>query len=163
MASAGSSVSGAAAAVLADFFGTDNIAFTLPSQNPALPARSYTSFSHAAEESAVSRLYGGIHWNFDNNAGLVAGTAIGQYVMANFLREVEQAPAAGVVNGELIVVGTDGRDLLTVERDSGELVVWANGERLGRFDVAVAGIVVDGRGDDDFAQEVDEVDPSFIR
>jgi hypothetical protein len=57
--SAHSSVSGAAAAVLADFFGTDDIAFTLPSQNPALPARSYTSFSQAAEESAVSRLYGG--------------------------------------------------------------------------------------------------------
>ncbi len=31
-----STVSGAAAAVLADFFGTDNISFTLPSQNPAL-------------------------------------------------------------------------------------------------------------------------------
>src|SRR5262249_42532052 len=50
-ASAHSTVSGAAAAVLADFFGTDNIAFTLPSQNPALPVRSFTSFSHAAQES----------------------------------------------------------------------------------------------------------------
>ena len=36
--------------------------------------------------------------------------------MANFLRPVERAAAAGVVNGELIVVGTDGGDLLHVVR-----------------------------------------------
>ena len=85
-----STVSGAAAAVLADFFGTDNVAYTLPSQNPAIAARSYTSFSQAAAESAVSRLYGGIHWSFDNNVGLTAGTAVGEYVVANFLRPVER-------------------------------------------------------------------------
>ena len=45
-----------AAAVLAEFFGTDAIAFTLPSQNPALPARCFISFSQAAKESADSRL-----------------------------------------------------------------------------------------------------------
>src|SRR5262249_22154030 len=73
--SAHSTVSGAAAAVLADFFGTDEVSFTLPSQNPAVAARSYTSFFQAAAESAVSRLYGGIHWTFDNNAGLTAGTS----------------------------------------------------------------------------------------
>ena len=129
-----STVSGAAAAVLADFFGTDNVAFTLPSQNPAIAARSYTSFSQAAEESAVSRLYGGIHWSFDNNVGLTAGTAVGEYVVANFLRPVEREAAAGVVNGELIVVGTDGGDLLHVVRAGTALVVWANGERLGQFD-----------------------------
>jgi membrane-associated phospholipid phosphatase len=153
-----SSVSGAAAAVLADFFGTDNIAFTLPSQNPALLARSYTSFSHAAKESAVSRLYGGIHWSFDNNVGLDVGNAVGQYVVANFLRPVERAAAAGVVNGELIVGGTDGRDVLRVERAGAELVVWANGGQLGRFDVAVAGIVVDARGADDLILISPQVD-----
>jgi RTX calcium-binding nonapeptide repeat (4 copies)/PAP2 superfamily len=144
-----STFSGAAAVVLTDFFGTDNVSFTLPSQNLALPARTFTSFSQAAEESADSRLFGGIHWSFDNDVGLTAGAELGQYVVANFLREVEQAPAAGVVNGELIVIGTDGGDLLKVVRAGTELVVWANGERLGQFDVAVAGIIVDGRGDDD--------------
>jgi hypothetical protein len=53
-----SSFSGAAAAVLKSFFGRDNIAFTLPSENPAVPSRSFTSFSQAAQESADSRLYG---------------------------------------------------------------------------------------------------------
>jgi hypothetical protein len=133
--------SGAAAAVLAAFFGTDNIEFTLASQHPSFPAtRSYASFSQAAEESAVSRMYGGIHWNFDNNVGLDAGNAIGQYVMANFLRPVEREAAAGVVNGELIVVGTGGGDVLSIARSGSSLVVSANGEVLGQFDMALAGI-----------------------
>jgi hypothetical protein len=143
-----SSVSGAAAAVLADFFGTDNVSFTLPSQNPALPARSFTSFSQAAQESADSRLYGGIHWRFDNETGLDVGDAVGKYVVANFLREVERGPAAGVVNGELIVVGSDNQDSLIVKRAGNQLVVWANGTSLGQFDT-VTGIVMDGRGGND--------------
>jgi PAP2 superfamily/RTX calcium-binding nonapeptide repeat (4 copies) len=144
-----SSVSGAAAAVLADLFGTDNISFTLPSQNPALPARHFTSFSQAAQESADSRLYGGIHWRFDNEVGLAVGDAVGQYVVANFLRPVQREAAAGVVNGELIVVGSDDSDAISVVRTGGELVVYANGERLGGFDVSVTAIVVDGGDGDD--------------
>jgi Ca2+-binding RTX toxin-like protein len=94
-------------------------------------------------------MYGGIHWNFDNNVGLDAGNAIGQYVMANFLRPVEREAAAGVVNGELIVVGTGGGDVLSIARSGSSLVVSANGEVLGQFDMALAGIVVDaGAGND---------------
>jgi Ca2+-binding RTX toxin-like protein len=156
--SAHSSLSGAAAAVLADFFGTDSVSFTLPSQNPAVAARSYTSFFQAAAESAVSRLYGGIHWSFDNNVGLTAGTALGQYVAANILRPVERGPAAGVVNGELIVVGTAGSDFLHVGRAGTDLVVWANGERLGQFDLAVTGIVMDGGSGNDLILISHQVD-----
>jgi Ca2+-binding RTX toxin-like protein len=65
------------------------------------------------------------------------------------LRPVAQAPVAGVVNGELIVIGTEGRDLLDIERSGAVLVVWANGTRLGRFNAPVTGIVLDGRGHDD--------------
>lgn len=145
-----SMVSAAAAVVLADFFGTDHVSYVLPSQNLALPARSYTSFSQAAAESAISRLYGGIHWSFDNNVGLTAGTSLGQYVAANFMRPVQREAAAGIVNGELIVVGSDDGDVLEVVRGSGNtLVVWANGERLGQFDAAVTAIVVDGGDGDD--------------
>jgi Ca2+-binding RTX toxin-like protein len=68
--------------------------------------------------------------------------------VANFLREAERGPAAGVVNGELIVVGTDGSDFLHVARAGAALVVWANGERLGEFG-AVAKIVADGRDGND--------------
>jgi hypothetical protein len=80
-----STFSGAAAAVLADFFGRDNIAFTLPSENESAADRSFDSFSQAAQESADSRLYGGIHFRFDNQDGLTSGTALGHYVWDNFL------------------------------------------------------------------------------
>jgi len=144
-----SSVSGSAAAVLANLFGTDNISFTLPSQNPALPARSYTSFSQAAQESADSRLYGGIHWRFDNEVGLSVGDAVGDYVVANFLRPVQREAAAGIVNGELIVVGTNGGDALNVVRDGAALVVWGNGAQLGLFTASVNAIVMDARAGND--------------
>lgn len=142
-------VSGTAAAVLADFFETDNIAFTLPSQNTALPARSFDRLSDAAAESALSRMYGGIHWSFDNDVGLTAGNAIGQYVVANFLRPVEREATAGVVNGELIVIGTAGGDLVSIRRAGNSLIVWANGEELGQFAVTIASVVVDGRDGND--------------
>jgi Ca2+-binding RTX toxin-like protein len=73
---------------------------------------------------------------------------VGHYVVANFLRELERGPAAGVVNGELIVVGTAGGDVLHVARAGAALVVWANGERLGQFG-AVTTIVADGRDGND--------------
>ena len=62
---------GAAAQVLKEFFGTDNIGFsvcslTLPAgqrcTDPSPVFRSYTSFSQAAEENAFSRILVGIHF-----------------------------------------------------------------------------------------------------
>jgi hypothetical protein len=144
-----SSNSSAAATVLASFFAADNIAFTLPAQSAGLAARSFASFSQAAREAADSRIYAGIHWGFDNEVGLETGATIAQYVMANFLRPVEREAAAGVVNGELIAVGTDGVDVLHVNRSGGELVISANGRRLGEFAADLSSIVVDaGAGDD---------------
>lgn len=61
-----------AAQILADYFGTDNIAFTTDSESPFLPegtTRSFSSFSEAAQEAGMSRIYGGIHWAFDNTQG----------------------------------------------------------------------------------------------
>jgi hypothetical protein len=157
-----SSNSSAAATVLAGFFGTDNIAFTLPAQSPNLAARSFTSFSQAAREAADSRIYAGIHWSFDNNVGLAVGNAIGQYVMANFLRPVEREAAASVVNGELVVVGTDGGDVLHVVRNGSQLVVWANGEQLGQFAEFVTTIVVDGGGGNDLILLAPQIDTDAL-
>jgi hypothetical protein len=88
-----STFSAAGAAMLADFFGTDDIAFTLESENPAAPDRSFTSFSQAAEESGMSRIYGGIHWSFDNVRGLATGDALGHFVTANYLEPLTGAVA----------------------------------------------------------------------
>ena len=57
-----SSMSGASSAVLAGFFGTDNISFTASAEGVSVPDRTFTSFSQASQEAADSRLYGGIHW-----------------------------------------------------------------------------------------------------
>ena len=69
--------------------------------------------------------------------------------MANFLRPAQREATAGVVNGKLIVVGTDGVDFLQATRCGASLTIWANGVQLGQFAVTVAGLVIDaGEGND---------------
>jgi hypothetical protein len=73
-------VSGAASVILTDFFG-DNIAFNDDTELPYdLPIRSYRSFTHAAEEAAISRLYGGIHYRKAVEEGLKQGRNVGNYI-----------------------------------------------------------------------------------
>jgi hypothetical protein len=85
-----STFSGAGAAVLARFFGTDRIPFTVGSAGGVrgLP-RSFSSFSAAAQEAGRSRIYGGIHWEFDNVAGLALGRSVGEYVARTLLVPVQ--------------------------------------------------------------------------
>jgi hypothetical protein len=75
-----STFSGAAAEVLAAFFGTDEVRFR--SRSDGLPGveRAFDRFSAAAAEAGMSRIYGGIHWSFDNTAGLELGRAVGRHV-----------------------------------------------------------------------------------
>jgi membrane-associated phospholipid phosphatase len=87
-----STVSAAAAAALAGFFGTDTVSFTATSDDLPGVTRSYASFSAASQEAGRSRILAGIHWSFDNFDGRAAGRAVGDYVVANFLRPVP-APA----------------------------------------------------------------------
>jgi hypothetical protein len=49
--------SGATGALLADFFGTDNITFTSSTEGFVIPDRTFTSFSQASQEASNSRLY----------------------------------------------------------------------------------------------------------
>jgi membrane-associated phospholipid phosphatase len=72
-----STFSGAAATALAGFFGTDRIAFTVGSDDLPGVFRRYRSFSEAAFESGISRLYGGIHFWSGNVQGLACGADIG--------------------------------------------------------------------------------------
>jgi membrane-associated phospholipid phosphatase len=82
-----STFSSAGAAVLAGFFGSDDIAFTTESEDLPGVVRSFSSFSAAAVEAGISRIYGGIHFFSANEAGLSSGAALGAYVSANFLRD----------------------------------------------------------------------------
>ncbi|PYC68501.1 hypothetical protein C7C45_18760 [Micromonospora arborensis] len=79
---------GAWAAVLQRFFGTDAIAFDATTDDPHAEGvvRHMTGFDHAAEENAMSRIYLGVHYRFDAEAGLATGRSVGAYVYANRLR-----------------------------------------------------------------------------
>jgi membrane-associated phospholipid phosphatase len=81
-----STFSGAAAAVLADFFGTDRVRFEATSEGLPGVRRRFASFSAAAAEAGQSRIYGGIHWQFDNVQGLANGRAVGEHVNRNLLQ-----------------------------------------------------------------------------
>ena len=83
-------LSGASGALLADFFGTDNITFTSSTEGFVVPDRTFTSFSQASQEAADSRLYAGIHWRYDNEDGLALGRALGNYVFATQLRPIPE-------------------------------------------------------------------------
>jgi len=83
---------GAVFQVLRRFYGTNNIAFTFVSDEyngvttdstgavrPLLP-RTFANLSEPELENGRSRIYLGIHWNFDATAGIQQGNNIGNYV-----------------------------------------------------------------------------------
>jgi hypothetical protein len=101
---------GAAFKVMADFYQTDDIHFSIPftfisdelngvstDVQAAIPdivmnhirdllPRSYESLSQAAAECAASRIFLGIHFRFDAIQGVSAGDRIGDYTFDNLLR-----------------------------------------------------------------------------
>lgn len=77
-----STQSGAAATVLAAMLGEDFAFDDETHVDDDLPVRRFPSFAAAAEEAAVSRLYGGIHFRFGNEAGLAQGRRVGAYAAA---------------------------------------------------------------------------------
>jgi hypothetical protein len=86
--SAHSCASSAAARVLSHYFGEDT-AITVT--NDALPRqmRSFPSFSAALEEIVNARVFGGIHFRTDCNAGQALGDAVGEYVVKHSLRRID--------------------------------------------------------------------------
>ena len=87
-----SSFSGAGSQVLILFFGEDEIAFEIPAGWDVLPGvtRSFDSLTQAAEEAGMSRIYGGIHFMFDNTAGLDVGRSIAYYTFDNYGRVIPE-------------------------------------------------------------------------
>lgn len=92
-----STFSATAAAILSGFFGTDNIAFTA---SDGSISRSFTSFSAAAAEAGMSRIYGGIHYSFDNIPALEAGASLGSFVYSNYL---VPTPGSATILGMLVL------------------------------------------------------------
>jgi hypothetical protein len=81
-----SSFSSAAARMLALYFGTDEVPFETTSDGLPGVIRRFPGFWAAAEEAGMSRIYGGIHWQFDNTDGLAGGKKVAEYVFEHSLR-----------------------------------------------------------------------------
>jgi len=89
---------GLAAEVLKQVFGTDQISVTACSMSlgagstcadPAPVTRPYSSFSQAADENAVSRIYIGIHFRLAVEEGVRHGRKIAAYAVHRFLKPVQ--------------------------------------------------------------------------
>lgn len=72
--------SGAAAGVLTALLGDVTYVDDVGVQN-GYPLRTFTSFAQAAEEAAISRLYGGIHYPMGITAGLAQGADVATKVL----------------------------------------------------------------------------------
>ncbi|MFI9817906.1 vanadium-dependent haloperoxidase [Saccharothrix variisporea] len=79
---------GAWAGAMQAYFGTDAVTFTATTEDPYAVGvtRTFTTFSAAARENARSRVYLGVHYQFDADSGLAAGTALAQHAASTFLR-----------------------------------------------------------------------------
>lgn len=108
----------AAFRTIADFYGTDQIYFSFTSdefngitqdQNGnvrPVVTRSYTSLSQAIEENGQSRIYLGIHWQFDKTQGILQGEQIADYVSQHFALPLKRGYAQEDDHVEVARLGT---------------------------------------------------------
>lgn len=93
------------AAILRNYFGTDNVAFTCGTDDPKIEegvTRTFSSFSSAALENGRSRVYLGVHWQQDSDRGYTCGTQIGDWIYSHYMRPATSAildPATAVAFG----------------------------------------------------------------
>jgi hypothetical protein len=86
--SAHASGSGAARAVLERAYGKDGHDVTLTSLLLPGVVLNYTSWEQITDDIDDARIYGGIHFRFDQEAGARQGRHVGRYVLRNYLRPV---------------------------------------------------------------------------
>jgi hypothetical protein len=87
-----STFSRAAADILAAFLGTDSINVAFDGDFGVM--RQLTSLDDAANEAGLSRIYGGIHFDFDNTWGQNIGASVADWVVSNYFLPV---PAPGAM------------------------------------------------------------------
>ena len=83
-------ISAAGAELLVSFFERDRFEFNVTSE--VLPGieRPFTSFSSAAEEATLSRIFAGQHFRFDLAVGQRLGRDVADFVLDNFLTPVHR-------------------------------------------------------------------------
>jgi hypothetical protein len=88
-----SSISGAGATVLTDFFGGHD-RFTATSDVMPGVTRSFASYNAAATEAGLSRIYAGQHTRLDHDSGLRLGHNVAAFVLRD-----STSPQFGTLNG----------------------------------------------------------------
>lgn len=91
-----STTSGAAATVLAAYFG-ENTTFTVYSDVMTGVTRSFSSFTAALEEIKNARIFGGIHYRSACNDGTMTGQRVANYILDN---AVQRLHGVGAVQAE---------------------------------------------------------------
>jgi len=96
------------AAILRNFFGTDSKTFTIGTDEPIVKnvTRTFNTFSSMARENGRSRIYLGVHFQFDADSAFSSGTLLGNSVYANFLQVRD---CSGDLNNDGRVNSTDMR------------------------------------------------------
>lgn len=92
-------MAGAAARMMEIIYGTDAIAFDAVSDGIADVTRSYESLSEAAEEAAMSGVFGGTDFAYGTEDGLAAGRALAAYIHQNYLRRVATTAPSSPTSG----------------------------------------------------------------
>lgn len=89
--SGANNVTGAATRMLALFFGTDYMTFSMTTTNAASPqsTRAYNNFSSVAADVVNARIYEGIHFRFADVEARKQGRHVAQWAFAHFLQPVD--------------------------------------------------------------------------
>ena len=89
--SGANSLSGSVTRMLAHFFGTDEVTFSITSNTPQAiqKVRTYSRFSDAAEDVVNARIYLGIHFRFADTAARKQGSRIADWAFERFLRPLD--------------------------------------------------------------------------
>ena len=84
-----STFSAAAATILEESFGT--MEFCAASEGVSqYEKRCFASFTQAAEEAGMSRIYGGIHFSFSNKDGLKLGRDVGNWTLQSLAKKLSE-------------------------------------------------------------------------
>lgn len=135
----GHSTFGAAhAAIMRNYFGTDDVTFTCSTDDPRLQPgetlRTFHSFTEAALENGRSRIYLGVHWQMDCDRGYEVGTEVGNWIYERYLQPVAPSDLSDAASGsELRLVLSRIAPNPTRHRASLDLVLPV----AGRLDLAV--------------------------
>jgi hypothetical protein len=88
-------ISAAASAVLTSILRTNNFDFTVASEVLPGVERSFHTFSAAAQEATLSRIFAGVHFRFDLTEGHRLGREVADFVLDHFLAPLHRGNEAG--------------------------------------------------------------------